>query len=234
MIFISQPTYLPWIGYFSFISQCEKVVFLDDVQFARRSWQQRNKIIKKNDYEYLTVPVKKSGQRNQLIKDVEIFDKNFFEKHLTIIKFNYSKCKYFKRYFSEFEKLKSLIEDCKFLSEINILLITRICYLLNINLNYTKSSEINTVDNKAKKLFNICEKLSANIMLANEGSKNYIEEEIDIFNEKNIKIIFQRYNCPIYTQRSEKFLKYLSIIDLLFNEGPNSINFINSGIEEIK
>ena len=59
--------------------------------------------------------------------------------------------------------------------------------MLNINLNYIKSSEINTVGNKAKKLFNICEKLSTNIMLANEGSKNYIEEEIDIFNEKNIK-----------------------------------------------
>ena len=106
--------------------------------------------------------------------------------------------------------------------------------MLNINLNYIKSSEIDTVGNKAKKLLNICEKLSMNIMLANEGSKSYIEEEIYRFNEKNIKIVFQRYNCQISTQRSKKFVKYLSIIDLLFNEGPNSINFIKSGIEEIK
>ena len=62
MLFISQPTYLPWIGYFAYLDISNKVVFLDDVQFNRRSFQQRNKIIKKGiSTQYLTIPVKKKA-----------------------------------------------------------------------------------------------------------------------------------------------------------------------------
>ena len=70
MLFISQPTYLPWIGYFAYLNLCKKVVFLDDVQFNRRSFQQRNKIIKKKEsIQYLSVPVKKKGFYIQLLSE---------------------------------------------------------------------------------------------------------------------------------------------------------------------
>ena len=59
MIAISQPTYFPWPGYFSLIKQSDHFVFLDDVQFDSRSWQQRNKILVNGKYFYLTIPVKK-------------------------------------------------------------------------------------------------------------------------------------------------------------------------------
>ena len=68
---IMQPTYLPWLGYFDLIDRASIFVFLDDVQFERRSWQQRNRIISKDEYLTISVPVQKKGKRGQLIKDVK-------------------------------------------------------------------------------------------------------------------------------------------------------------------
>ena len=99
MIFITQPTYMPWIGYFSFLLKSKKIIFLDDVQFSRRSWQQRNKIKHINEELLLTVPVISKGKKNQNINEVRINNKtNFVEKHLKSISLSYKKCKYFSRF----------------------------------------------------------------------------------------------------------------------------------------
>jgi len=70
IVSIMQPTYLPWIGYFDLISKSDIFVFLDDVQFSRRSWQQRNRILLDGKETMLTIPIQNKGKREQLIKDV--------------------------------------------------------------------------------------------------------------------------------------------------------------------
>ena len=72
---IMQPTYLPWSGYFGLMQSVDVFVLLDSVQFARRSWQQRNQIKTANGAQWLTVPVQSKGKRDQLICEVEL-DKN--------------------------------------------------------------------------------------------------------------------------------------------------------------
>ena len=69
---IMQPTFVPWAGYFGLIKFVDKFVFLDDVQFDSRSWQQRNKIYNNNSSTWLTVPVVKKNLQNQKIFDVKI------------------------------------------------------------------------------------------------------------------------------------------------------------------
>ena len=39
MLLITQPTFIPWLGYFDLIDQSETTVFLDDVKFSKQSWQ---------------------------------------------------------------------------------------------------------------------------------------------------------------------------------------------------
>ena len=90
MIVISQPTYLPWAGYFGLIDASSKFIFLDDVQFDRRSRQQRNRLIIKKQEKYLTIPVIKKGKNNQLLKDTLIKDNSFYKNHLKNIYFYYS------------------------------------------------------------------------------------------------------------------------------------------------
>ena len=92
-----QPTYLPWLGYFDLIHRSDIFVFLDSVQFDKRSWQQRNRIKSPNGELMLTVPVLTKGRFDQQIYDVGIdISQNFEKKHFNSIRSNYTKSKYFK------------------------------------------------------------------------------------------------------------------------------------------
>src|SRR5210317_923377 len=105
-IAISQPTYLPWQGYFALIDYVDEFIFLENIQFAKRSWQQRNKIIYNDKENYLTIPVKSKGKYYQKIYEVEKDDFNKTKKkHLKIIQNVYSKSDYFNLYFYDLEKI---------------------------------------------------------------------------------------------------------------------------------
>ena len=69
---ILQPSFIPWIGYFSIIKKSDFVVFLDHVQFVKRSWMQRNKIKSNNEELMISVPVETKGKRYQALKDVKV------------------------------------------------------------------------------------------------------------------------------------------------------------------
>ena len=97
-IAITQPTFLPWQGYFALISHVDEVVFLDDVQFEKRSWQQRNKIKFLEKEIILTVPVISKNKFHQRINEVNIDSKaSYIRKHKASILQNYSKAKYFNK-----------------------------------------------------------------------------------------------------------------------------------------
>src|SRR5580704_12957199 len=98
---ISQPTYLPWLGYFDLIDQVDVFVLLDNVQFEKQSWQQRNRIKTPTGLQWLTVPVIFRGRFGQLIKDVEIREAEFWRNHLRAIELNYRRARFFHQYFEE-------------------------------------------------------------------------------------------------------------------------------------
>ena len=233
MIFITQPTYFPWIGYFGFLDLSNEVVFLDDVQFSKRSWQQRNKVLHNSNYKYITMPVKSKGKRDQLIRDVEVYNENFYKDHLQIIQSVYKKTPYFKETYFELEDLNEKISKLKFIADINIIIIRKICEILNINIVYSRSSELNIKKKKSFRLAEICKVKSYSNLLSNEGTIKYLTEDKKIFKINDIKINFYKYENIIYNQNSDKFIDGLSIIDLIFHEGPNSINIIRKGMKKI-
>ena len=79
---IMQPSFMPWIGYFDLMDQVYTFIFLDNVQFEKQTWQQRNKIRTPNGLEWLTIPVKVSGKFGQNICDVEISVQQFPKKQI--------------------------------------------------------------------------------------------------------------------------------------------------------
>ena len=86
---VMQPTYIPWAGYFNLIDAADAFVFLDDVQFARGTWQARNRVLSDGKEHMLTVPTKRVTLQQQ-IKDVEIQDEdNWRRKHLALLTQNY-------------------------------------------------------------------------------------------------------------------------------------------------
>lgn len=231
MIAISQPTYFPWIGYFSLIMNSDIFIFLDDVQFDKRSWQQRNRIKSNLGEQFISVPVKTKGKRNQLIKDVEISNVNFYREHLKIIKFNYSKSKYFDKIFPYFSDLEKKMSNEINLSKVNIILIDQIFKILNLDKKIYLSSDLNVQGKKTSKLINLCNHFKDKNYLINSGALDYLKNDFDLLNDENIKLYLLEYNKIEYNQLYGDFLSHLSIIDLLFNEGDNSINILNKSFK---
>jgi len=211
---IHQPQYLPWPGYFNKILQADIFVFLDDVQYKKNEWQNRNRIKSATGEIWLTVPVHyRFGQK---INEVEIDNKIFWQKdHLKTISVCYRKAKYFDKFFPYIEKLLS--KKYKMLVEVNIESINIILSYLGINKKIVLSSELKVEGEKTKRLVNICKKLGCDIYISGSGAKEYLV--VEEFKKNNINVLFQEYTTPEYPQLFGKFIPNLSIIDMIFNVG---------------
>jgi len=211
---------MPWIGYFALMHSVNKFVILDNVQFEKRSWQQRNKILLNNKELFLTVPVKNINLRNTKLSEVQIStDHKFENKHIDSLKHAYNKSKFYNEYAKDLNKI--INNKYKFLIDLNLSIITHFMKIFKINTELLLASSLKTKLKKDLLMYEICEKLKADIYLAAPGSKNYLEKNED-FKKGNIKIEYFEYNHPTYSQSQSSFKSYLSAIDLIFNHGPNS------------
>ena len=224
---IMQPTYLPWIGYFDMIDQSACFVFLDSVRFNKRSWQQRNRVKGLNGILWLTVPVFTKGRRYQLIREVVIDQtQNFQEKHIKTITHLYSRAPFFAQYIHELSAI--LRKSHRFLADLNIELICWLCARLGVETELTRSSSLNVEGKNVELLVNICKALNADRYLSAAGSGEYIEEN-NLFGPNSIDLAYHAYRHPEYRQLHDAFVPYLSVVDLLFNEGPSSLSIIREG-----
>lgn len=224
---IIQPTYFPWIGYFDLMDQSDYFVFLDSVQFEKRSWQQRNRIKTSAGELQLSVPVLTKGRFQQKISEVKIdHTRSFYKKHIKSIKFNYAKATFYNRYINGLESI--LCQKHTYLADLNIELIKWIKAQLRIKTQLLRSSQLNVQGKKAELLVNICKVLDVQTYLSSIGSKSYIQEGI-LFSDNNIKLRYHDFKHPTYHQLYGKFIPYLSTIDLVFNEGEKSLEIIRSG-----
>lgn len=223
-IAIMQPTYLPWCGYMRMIKDVDIFVFLDDVQFSKRSWQQRNRIRTSNGELWLTVPVLNKGMIDQKLNEVRIDpESNFFKKHIKTLREAYSKSAFSRDLINGIEALELTKE--LYLADLNIKLIKWMASYLNITTNTLRSSELISTGKNAEYLANICEELSLNKYVSAPSSISYIDKS-DAFVKKGIEIIYFEYTHPMYSQYRNGFLPNMSCIDLILNEGPNSRNLI--------
>ena len=88
------------------------------------------------------------------------------------------------------------------------------------------SSDINVPGNKSQKIINICKKLNEKTYITNHGALEYISNDKDLFLENGINVLIQEYEQHDYIKKNRMFLNQASIIDLIFNHGPNSIDII--------
>ena len=227
-IAIMQPTFLPWIGYFSLIDYVDEFIILDHVQFNRRSWQQRNKILLNNNEFLITIPVYTKGLANQSISNVKIShnSKENLNKIFKTITFAYSKTIFFNDYQEELYNILTSEKDS--LINLNLNLIKWGCQKLGITTPILKSSDLKIEGKKEELLVNLCIFRQATNYISPPGSKNYLTDNY-IFKENKIILEYFNYQHPIYTQQSKEFIPYLSFLDILFNNGLDSLSIIKSG-----
>jgi len=229
---ICQPHYLPWIGYFEMIDRVDVFVFLDDVQFIKREWKNRNRIRKSarsQEALWLTVPINRCTQRCRLDRTFPADHGRWHVSHVRSMKHTYSHAPKFD---TVSEKLFEAMRPGRgeSLADMNIRSTIRICELLGIETKLMRSSQMNAVGVKGDKLLCICSMLGINHYLANDRSEQYLD--LGLFVDAGVAVEFQRYVHPVYGQwhRSVRlpFLSHLSIVDLLFNHGAASLDILRS------
>lgn len=221
-----QPTYLPWIGYFALIDLADVFVFLDDVQFDRRSWQQRNKIKGPNGEILLTVPVRKAP-RDTPINEIEVnYEQDFPANHLANLKHNYRPASHFDRYWSV---LSSDLRAAPVrLVDLNVQLIASLADEIGFTSRFVRSSALFANGYKDGYLASICQELSASEYLSPIGSRAYLEHSSE-FADRGIDVRYLEFEHPSYPQLHGAFLSHLSVVDLLMNVGEGSAELIRVG-----
>lgn len=219
-----QPTYIPWLGLFHKIAVADLFVVYDDVEYSRYGWYNRNYILSKNGLILLVVPIKRQFSSKLLHNQVKIDNsENWSKKHLKSIELCYSKSPFFKNYINQFIDIFN--KKYEYLFDLNISILSFFLKEFEIRTKIKFASELNLNFKKSERALDLAVKTKATHILFGELGENYAE--IDRFENKNIKVIFQKYNHPVYNQfNTKKFTSKLSSIDLLFNYGKDSLKIL--------
>ena len=225
-VVIVQSNYIPWRGYFDLTNSADELILYDDAQYTIRDWRNRNIIKTPNGPLWLTIPVKVKGKYYQKIKDTKISDHTWNRKHWASIVHNYAKARYFRQYRQTFEDLYRRKSE-EFLSEINYRFIVAICRILGINTRISWSMDYELHGNKTERLVHLCQQAGATAYLSGPSAKVYLNE--DLFTKKGIAVSYMDYSgYRAYMQFYPPFLSQVSVIDLIFNEGPDAANYMKS------
>lgn len=223
---IMQPTYLPWSGYFGLINAVDKFVLLDDVQFERRSWQSRNRILMNGVINTLTVPIRKVA-RSTIISEIEIADHEEWQaSHWKTLQTAYANAPYGASLLSLLEPVyieKSYI----LLADLNRRLIEVLCSGLNIKTPIISASSLCCDGARSSHLFAICNEIGCDRYISPRGSADYLA--IDEFASMGeLSLGFQEFIPRPYSQfRVAEFVSHLSIVDVIANIGwVGALNYI--------
>lgn len=221
-IAIIQSNFLPWKGYFDIIHDVDAFVFLEDVQYTKNDWRNRNRIKTSSGIQWLTVPV--LGSIHQTIAETRIDYTNRWEaKHQRAIQLNYAKAPYYNSYRDEI--LSVYGKSPETISVLNISAIRVISRLLDIDTAFFNSMEIPAIGKRNEKIIEICHHLGATEYISGPRGKNYLDEEK--FRKEGIALTYKSYEgYPEYPQLWGEFSHHVSIIDLIFNCGGESPQYI--------
>lgn len=224
---IHQLHYLPWLRYLEKIARSDVFVVLDDVQYTKNGFQNRNKIKHAGGWMYLTVPVK--HRANQRLDEVEIApDKKWAARHWHALQSNYGRAPYSEEHAEALSQI--LHRPRTHLDSLNWELLCYLCRAMGIETRLVRSSELKTRGEATERLVEICHAVGADRYYSGSyAAQAYLDARA--LQAAGIQVLLQEWECPEYQQRFPQagFIPDLSGIDLLLNEGPRSLEVILSG-----
>lgn len=217
---IHQPHYFPWMGYFDKMAKVDKFIIMDDVQLVDCSPMVRNKFLDNQGKELLlSLSIEKKGYLEKVTRDIKLSKWNIIrKKQEKSIYFNYKKCEFFDEIWV---KIKEVFEnDYTYLIDLQMDIINIIRDILNIKTEIIYQSDLEYDKNlkNSDLVLELCLAIKANTYLSGNGGKKYMN--LNDYEARNVKVVFQNFDYPIYSQQNSKeFISKLSILDLLFNCG---------------
>ncbi len=208
------------------IRMVDEFILYDDMQYTRRDWRNRNKIKTPNGLAWLTIPVEVKGKYFQKINETIISEPGWAKDHWATIKQFYSKTKYFKDYKDLFEQFYLNTSE-PLLSLVNYELIRIINEILGIKTKISRSGDYELADGKTERLLSLVLQAGGTEYISGPAAKDYIVDSF--FEEAGIKLSWMDYSgYPEYTQLFPPFEHGVTILDLIFNEGPQAVNYMKN------
>lgn len=216
---IHQPNFIPYLGFFNKFKNSDIFVLYDTAQYSKNDYHNRNSIKTSNGQVWLTIPV--SVKLGDSIKDVIIADQSFRKKHLRSIELNYKKAAFFDQIFPEISNLYEGTE--KVLFDFNIKFLKYFFDIIDSQKKIVLTSQIDISSDvkSTAALIEILNKIGADSYISGGGARNYLDEKM--FESSGIKLYWQDFHHPIYEQLWGDFLPNMSILDALFNVGPDKL-----------
>lgn len=220
---IHQPQYWPGLRFFAKMRLADLFIYLDDVQFEKRDFQNRNRIRTARGWQYLTVPVISKGRFSQKINAVETDNSQpWREEHLLALRTNYSRAPFFGDYQPELEALYA--KEYRLLAELSAATAEFMRKAFGITTTAGLSSGLKAGGRSSARLANLCAAAGADEYLSGAGARAYLDESA--FSGAGIGLSWQEFSPRSYPQAFPGFEKDMSALDLLLNCGPRSAEWL--------
>lgn len=216
---VHQPNYLPWLGYFYKMAMSNVFIFLDDVEFPKGSYVNRNKLAVNGVGKWLTVPTGREYQA--LIMASYPAGDAWIAKHLRTLEASYGRAPYFSDYFSEISAILNAQGSCDF-ARLNIALIEYVASKIGIDCICLRSSQMNVEGKSDARLADLVSAVGGGTYISGSGGSNYQSEQT--FTVKGIELTYTDFLAEPYSQKNDtSFIPGLGVLDALFNIGGDAI-----------
>jgi hypothetical protein len=215
-VVVHQPDFLPHLAFFHRFLCADLYVVLDHVQFTRRGWTHRDKIKTRAGDTWLSLSVKKCPV-GTAIKDVALASgQSWRAAHLDLLAENYRRAPFFEVIIFKLGQVYQLPVDT--LAAFNLAMIDLVCDWLGIEITRVRSSDLEPGARKSEMIAELVSTVGGKRYLSGLGARAY---HVDApFQHRGIEVVWQEFNHPVYPQQFGEFIPHLSIIDALFNCGP--------------
>jgi hypothetical protein len=198
------------------MASADAFVYLDDVQYRRRGWQNRNKVRTPRGLAWLTIPVRAKGRRGQKIREVETAGRQWAQDHRETLRRCYARTPHFGRYEAFLDAFYArpwprLLDACLELDRF-------VRAELGVATPLRLESETGSAGRGTERILSLCRLLGADAYLSGPAGRRYLDPED--FRREGVRLLFQEFSPPPYPQRFGPYQGPLALLDALFNRGP--------------
>ncbi|MDR7413418.1 MAG: WbqC family protein [Armatimonadota bacterium] len=221
-----QPHYLPWLRYMAKAALADVFVLLDDAQYTKNGWQNRNRIKTADGWTYLTVPV--HAHADSRILEVEVAGERWRTQHWKSLRTAYGRAPYFSSHAGFFESFYAT--PWERLVDLNLASLEYLRSALGIRTPFVRASSLGVAGGGSERLVRICKELGATVYLSGAYAAGHHLDPL-AFGGSGVALAVVEWECPTYRQCHPKagFVPDLSVVDLLFNEGPRALAVLLGG-----
>ncbi len=221
-IAILQSNYIPWKGYFDIIAAVDEFLIFDDVQYTRRDWRNRNKIVYGGELHWLTIPVASKGAYEAPINTIAIADRSWARKHWANIRHAYARTPHFHGLAPLLESTYARAAELALLTEVNELFLRTLSDVLELDTTFIRTDDIpRKATDASGRLVEICLARGADTYVSGPAARAYIDRAQ--FDAAGITLAYANYEgYPVYDQGTASFEHGVSMLDVMFRFGRDA------------